>query len=547
MKTLRTLVVVLSCWSFVTALGANNAKARDRHCYYDRESGTPLCVNQEGNNCCHYLNIGNTLIWQRDAIKEGLANYSEGDPLKMMKVVAYLSAYARKLERRGQGYAAATNAYCALMWQKRCASRGCDEARVACYCCLGFGGARGHHVIHAWSGPASCYSPDLHDVPVSAMTGFEPAPDYLIDKCNGRKRYVRVYDRDMVAANKYKSAATSRRLSWHTWGKEDNRECVGWQQPSESNEIYRIDLAGLDVKAYVEKLVIEMDADIEEASARRRKEIEKSKLEKDAYMRKRLHDLLARQNLEERGGLREIRRRIDKISNQEQRNKCVKLAAEIESALHEANVPGVWKGLFFDKDGDGLENSVDPDPLVAGADAHGTNAEWYNIVCSNVLVAAVAQGRTPPVDLSWRDGVNSNAYYFVDVVTERVPAPIWFVGDRTCRLGDPAVMALPDVTNRVPLLIGIDYFVMSDTPFKISFPVDYKYPEVETNVLCTARIHWPLRFVFRETIEGRKRVYKVSVEPYDPGGVFEWKKPDTVRPLLPLADEMKFDKKGRQK
>ena len=42
----------------------------------------------------------------------------------------------------------------------------------------------------------------------------------------------------------------------------------------------------------------------------------------------------------------------------------------------------------FDWDGDGLENSVDPDPLVAGADAHGTNAEWYNVVCSNVFIAA---------------------------------------------------------------------------------------------------------------------------------------------------------------
>ena len=49
--------------------------------------------------------------------------------------------------------------------------------------------------------------------------------------------------------------------------------------------------------------------------------------------------------------------------------------------------------LPFDLDGDGLENSVDPDPLVAGPDAHGTNAEWYNTVCSNVL-EAVASGST---------------------------------------------------------------------------------------------------------------------------------------------------------
>ena len=134
----------------------------------------------------------------------------------------------------------------------------------------------------------------------------------------------------------------------------------------------------------------------------------------------------------------------------------------------------VWP---FDLDDDGLENSVDPDPLVAGPDAHGTNAEWYNTVCSNVL-EAVASGSTGttgilpvgngstgttgilPVDddcvLSWRADVNSNAYYFVDVVAERGPAPIYFTGDRDSRLGNPVVVALAGVTNRVPLLIGVD-------------------------------------------------------------------------------------------
>ena len=52
----------------------------------------------------------------------------------------------------------------------------------------------------------------------------------------------------------------------------------------------------------------------------------------------------------------------------------------------------VWP---FDWDDDGLENSVDPDPFTAGPDAHGTNAEWYNTVCSNVF-EAVAQERVPP-------------------------------------------------------------------------------------------------------------------------------------------------------
>ena len=179
--------------------------------------------------------------------------------------------------------------------------------------------------------------------------------------------------------------------------------------------------------------------------------------------------------------------------------------------------------LPFDRDGDGLENSVDPEPDVAGPDAHGTNAEWYNTVCSNVLAAVEGGGGHGVYALTWREGVNSNAYYFVDVVAERGPAPIRFTGDRTSRLGDPAIVALAGETNRVPLLIGVDYAVTSDTPFSVSFPVDYMYPVVETNEPCVARIHWPLEFHFVETnVTGTARIYRVDVTPLDPGGTFSW-------------------------
>ena len=186
--------------------------------------------------------------------------------------------------------------------------------------------------------------------------------------------------------------------------------------------------------------------------------------------------------------------------------------------------------LPFDLDGDGLENSVDPDPLTPGSDAHGTNAEWYNTVCSNVF-ASVEGGGTGttgilPVDdvsvLPWRDGVNSNAYYFVDVVAERGPAPIYFTGDRDSRLGNPVVVANAFETNRVLLLIGIDYAVTSDTPFSVSFPVDYMHPTVTTNGAANYNVRWPLNFVFTEDIGASNRVYTVTVEPYDPGGVLEW-------------------------
>ena len=167
--------------------------------------------------------------------------------------------------------------------------------------------------------------------------------------------------------------------------------------------------------------------------------------------------------------------------------------------------------LPFDLDGDGLENSVDPDPLTAGPDAHGTNAEWYNTACSNVFSSA-----------SWREGVNSNAYYFVDVVAERGPTPIYFTGDRDSRLGNPVVVALAGVTNRVPLLIGIDYAVTSDTPFSVSFPFDYMHPTVTTNGMADYNVRWPLNIVFTEGLGTSNRVYTVTVEPYDPGGVLEW-------------------------
>ena len=189
--------------------------------------------------------------------------------------------------------------------------------------------------------------------------------------------------------------------------------------------------------------------------------------------------------------------------------------------------------LPFDLDGDGLENSVDPDPIPPGSDAHGTSAEWYNTVCSNVFSAVATSCDPPgsgaggaqlvaPVELTWREGVNSNAYYFVDVVAERGPAPIYFTGDRDSRLGNPVIVALAGVTNRVPLLVGIDYSVTSDTPFTVSFPVDYMYPEVQTNVPCAANVRWPLNFVFTESIGASNRLYTVTVEPYDPGGVLEW-------------------------
>ena len=97
-------------------------------------------------------------------------------------------------------------------------------------------------------------------------------------------------------------------------------------------------------------------------------------------------------------------------------------------------------------DGDGLENSVDPDPLTPGNDAHGTNAEWYDLVCSDVF-SKTEQPNSLPIPLPggesvfFKPGVNTNAYHFVDVVAERGSAPIRFVADGASRLGNPVLIA----------------------------------------------------------------------------------------------------------
>ncbi len=173
----------------------------------------------------------------------------------------------------------------------------------------------------------------------------------------------------------------------------------------------------------------------------------------------------------------------------------------------------------FDWDDDGLENSVDPNPLVAGPDAHGTNAEWYNTVCSNVLEVA-ATSAALPLELVWLEGVNSNAYYFVDVVASNGPAPIYFTGDRDSRLGNPVVVARGGETNHVPLLIGVSYAITSTVPFSVSLPDD-GFATITTNGALTSEIHWPLEF----TVVPDGMGYSVSAGPYDPGCEFQWQAP----------------------
>ena len=177
-------------------------------------------------------------------------------------------------------------------------------------------------------------------------------------------------------------------------------------------------------------------------------------------------------------------------------------------------------------DGDGLENSVDPDPLAPGNDAHGTNAEWYDLVCSDVFSK---NGQADSLSISLPSGesvfftpnVNTNAYYFVDVVAQKGPAPIRFNSSHLGRLGSPVVVALAGETNRVPLLIGATYSVTSDVPFTVSCPTN-GFAEVSWFDGLNATVRWPMDFTFTENFTPSGRTMTIDVGPFDPGGVFEW-------------------------
>ena len=195
--------------------------------------------------------------------------------------------------------------------------------------------------------------------------------------------------------------------------------------------------------------------------------------------------------------------------------------------------------LPFDWDGDGLANPVDPDPRVPhSADAHGANAEWYRVACSNVFEAV--GDRTQQVvslpnseTVAFRADANARAYYFVDVVAAAGPAPVTFSADRDSRLGSPVLVARAGETNRVPLLVGVAYAVTSTVPVAVSAAAPGGFAEIADAMNCVPppgglqlaavgthayTVRWPLKFEVSR--EGRTSTFRAV--PYDPGGTFEW-------------------------
>lgn len=178
----------------------------------------------------------------------------------------------------------------------------------------------------------------------------------------------------------------------------------------------------------------------------------------------------------------------------------------------------------FDKDGDGLADAVDPQPDVPGPDAHGTNAEWYNVVCSNLLTAT--EGPQGP-SLSFREGVSSNAVVFVEVVADKGPARISFAGSQAGKLGHPEIVALPGRPNLVPLQMGVTYTVTSSVPYSITMSDYMRFSSVPGNPAVRTLV-WPLEFEWVSEGSGQ---WTCRVKgPRDPGGTFQFRNCPCTRP-----------------
>ena len=123
---------------------------------------------------------------------------------------------------------------------------------------------------------------------------------------------------------------------------------------------------------------------------------------------------------------------------------------------------------------------------------HLDNAEWYNRVCGNVFSATTGIDGLELAPCT--SDVNTNAYYFVDVVVESL-APVYFTADGESMLGDPTVIAQAGETCRVPLLIGATYCVSSTVPFQVMVPVE-AVVQMRTVPGTVGIVKWPVPVSF---------------------------------------------------
>ena len=147
-----------------------------------------------------------------------------------------------------------------------------------------------------------------------------------------------------------------------------------------------------------------------------------------------------------------------------------------------------------DWDDDGIPNDEDQDPYVNDGDFFGPRQEL-------------------------RQGANSNAYYWVDIVVSNASSLVTFTGDGASALPDPSFVARPGETNRVELLIGKTYNATSRMPMAC---VGRSSLEIETwqDSPTKLSIRWPVTIATVAMRDGLS--FSMSVTPDCLGGGFTW-------------------------
>lgn len=115
-----------------------------------------------------------------------------------------------------------------------------------------------------------------------------------------------------------------------------------------------------------------------------------------------------------------------------------------------------------DWDGDGLDNSIDPNPQSGDGDCFGTGVDWLNANCGNVLSASA--DTNGEIVVAWLTNANENAYCWLQFTATKDGTRTTVECDGESNLGDMFVIANSNQTCRVPILIGARYHVRASHP-----------------------------------------------------------------------------------
>ena len=120
------------------------------------------------------------------------------------------------------------------------------------------------------------------------------------------------------------------------------------------------------------------------------------------------------------------------------------------------------------------------------------------------------------------EGGNSNAYFFADVAVGKGPAIVNVKSERETSLGDYSFVAYPDVTNRLPFLIGPKYDVECEAAFSY-FSVTNTEVVVSNLTDRITSVQWPVTIDFDEGYDfGGGKMFEVTVNPPFLNGTMEF-------------------------